>query len=1368
MAGNRGIRTAIALVLLVGALIVGAGSGSSSPPATPAASGMNDTEAITDQVTQGALRVQKADGEVVECPLKHTDVEADISGFIARVKVTQTFFNPLDEKIEAVYVFPLPHQSAVDDMTMIIGGRRIVGVIKRRQAARIIYEQALARGQTAALLEQERPNVFTQSVGNIGPKQEVRIEISYVDVLKYDMGTYEFHFPMVVGPRYIPGTPASTIPPVPLELKGKVGELDRTKVIEGSDEPTGTGWAPDTDRVPDASRITPPVLKPGYRNGHDIALSVNLEAGVPVQDLKSTNHLAEIGRPTGSAATVVLSPEDAIPNKDFVLRYGVVGEKPEMAVLGHKQLHPGIAGNWDGLDDTGYFMLMIQPGEDERLTKSPPREICFLIDVSGSMSGEPTAKVRDAMEGFLASCKDHDTVQVITFAGRASKLFEKAVPVTKGNINRALDFTRNIRSGGGTEMLKGIKMAINDPLDEKRVRIVILLTDGYIGNEAEIIAEVGRRCGDQIRFWCVGIGSSPNQFLIDGVARQGGGMSKILGLNDDPTEMVQEVMFRIHRAQLANVAIDWGDMAVSETFPAKIPELWAGRPIIIFGRYDGGGRTAIRVTGTVEGEPASWPLTVAFPTRQDANAVLAKVWARNKIEDLMHQTYYQGSPLVEELVTQIALDYRLMSQYTSFVAVDESELDDMVEPARPPRRMLVPVPIPEGTRYEGFFGEACDEEEFALDIGGLGAIPSASTFGYVARFGGRVGGGARGKRRLSSTAVISGGALNAPMRLSTRLPFARGTWDIPTARAELAEARFMPSRGRPGLSGYGAFRSFALASPPVSAGLALVDVDGAVPAELQHTDAEAAVWSVAQQAVYEYAETMLTHAAKVMEKAKALAKEGDLAAARAGFTLAWLVDATCAAFGRSDGRIGDVALEEIEKLDRRLIESRASELPALKTKLDLVIRDRSIADALRDIGRAAGVRIELISGSLEDARALMGRKDLRVTYLDLRRATVAQALDWILRPVRMTWWLRGDGIACGTARRGPGASAWVYDVGHLALPCAREVEGIKERDKLAQLVQSSTDAFLDAVRTQLTLAHEDAMWFGPGQLLLYADADKHAAAAELFARLADPQTAFSGKLAELHNLTGKRAEGSEKLRVSLVALRERALVQRTLYAHSWRLLAGASRARLDLEALTELRIAWNRPEMAELLQGAGALTALRSLWAVTESARALPEERELASLASFVRETSRAAVGDALASLAKSPEDVRAFFKVLYASLALADDGAFRAKAGALLLGNGAGSSQVDDARILAAALLSPVGTTDVGPLVELVSKGVAGDDMVALTAIACRRVGGEAWRVFRSEAQELLGRQPLAGSVVILVNSLSATPLAIAAGGGT
>ena len=453
---------------------------------------------MEQEITQGALRVE-IDEQIIECPLKHTDVKANISGFIARVTVTQTFHNPYDEKIEAVYVFPLPHTAAIDDMTMTVGDRRIVGLIKRRAEAQALYQAAIQQGKTASLLEQERPNIFTQSVGNIQPNDEVRIEISYVDVLDYDMGTYEFHFPMVVGPRYIPGIPTSKMPELPNELQGKVGELEvpLDAPLDGAD-PSGTGVAPDTDRVPDASRITPPVLKPGYRTAHDISLAVSLDAGVPIQDIQIVNHTTAVERAGASGATAVLSPADSIPNKDFVMKYAVVGEKPEMAVLAHSKG-----------PEQGYFMLMIQPKLDAELVEAPPREIVFLVDVSGSMRGEPTQKVKETMHHFLRLTKPTDTVQVITFSNRADKLFEKSVSATQANIEHALNFTQQMRGGGGTEMLNAIKLVLNEPVDRERVRIVVMLTDGYIGNEAEIIAEIDRRAGDQIRFSAIGIGTSP-------------------------------------------------------------------------------------------------------------------------------------------------------------------------------------------------------------------------------------------------------------------------------------------------------------------------------------------------------------------------------------------------------------------------------------------------------------------------------------------------------------------------------------------------------------------------------------------------------------------------------------------------------------------------------------------------------------------------------------------------------------------------------------------------------------------------------------------------------------------------------------------
>jgi Ca-activated chloride channel family protein len=282
--------------------------------------------------TQGSLQVIDQRGKLVGlCPLKHTDVKAEISGFLSRVVITQEFQNPFKEKIEAVYTFPLPHNAAVDDMTMVVGERTVRGKILRREEAQAVYEAARSNGQVATLLDQERPNIFTQSVANIMPGEQVRITISYVETLKYENGAYEFVFPMVVAPRYFTGTPTE-----PSAAPTSIG---------------GNGFAPNTDRVPDAAHITPQPAPAGMRAGHDISLDVTLDAGVPIDVLSSKTHEVDTERPDDHRAHVRLKSNTEIPNKDFILRYDVAGKAIEDALMIHRS------------DKGGFFTMMVQPPE---------------------------------------------------------------------------------------------------------------------------------------------------------------------------------------------------------------------------------------------------------------------------------------------------------------------------------------------------------------------------------------------------------------------------------------------------------------------------------------------------------------------------------------------------------------------------------------------------------------------------------------------------------------------------------------------------------------------------------------------------------------------------------------------------------------------------------------------------------------------------------------------------------------------------------------------------------------------------------------------------------------------------------------------
>ncbi len=611
---------------------------------------------------QGSLTVP---GSGAECPLKHTDVKAEITGFLARVTVTQQFGNPFKEKIEAVYTFPLPSDAAVDDMTLLVGSRTVRGVIKKREEARAIYDAARAAGHVAGLLDQERPNVFTQSVANIMPGEQVSITISYVETLKYDSGTYEFVFPMVVGPRYVPG-----------RATGR----------------QGGGWADDTDRVPDASRVTPPVAVPGTRAGHDISIQVSLDAGVPLDTIGSATHDVDVERPSVHQAAVRLRDKAVIPNKDFILKYDVAGRAISDAVLAHHDARGG------------FFTLILQPPERVAAEDVTPKELVFVLDTSGSMSGFPIEKAKETMRLALSSLYPRDTFNLITFSGDTRILFPEPVPATAANLQKATEFLSSTRGSGGTEMMKAIRAAL-DPSDAQgHIRVVCFMTDGFVGNDMEIISEVQRH--PNARVFAFGIGSSVNRFLLDKMALYGRGEVEYVGLNDDGSAAARRFQQRVRQPLLTDIRIDWGGLPIADIYPRRIPDLFSAKPVVIHGRYTSPAAGTIRLRGALAGRDYSRDIRASLPAAAPDHDVLASLWARTRIDDLMSQDYYgiqmnQPRASVRDAITQLGLDYRLMTQFTSFVAVEEMTITDGGQR----RRIQVPVELPEGVSYEGVFGE---------------------------------------------------------------------------------------------------------------------------------------------------------------------------------------------------------------------------------------------------------------------------------------------------------------------------------------------------------------------------------------------------------------------------------------------------------------------------------------------------------------------------------------------------------------------------------------------------------------------------------------------------------------------------------------
>ena len=601
----------------------------------------------------GAMLARVQEKEI-PLPLKHTDVKGQISGYIATVEVTQQFDNPYSEKIEAVYVFPLPDNAAVNDFLMVVGERKIRGIIRERQEAEQIYQQAKQQGYVASLLTQERPNIFTQKVANIEPGKKIDVNIKYFNTLAYVDGWYEFVFPMVVGPRFNP--PGST-EGVGAVARGKAGISGQATEVQ--------------------------YLKPNERSGHDISLAVNIDAGVAIEEVACSSHAIKNSADGKEKTHVQLSSLDSIPNKDFVLRFKVAGQTVKSALVTHRDKRGG------------FFTLMLYPPDDLKRVNRTAMQMVFVMDTSGSMSGQPIAKSKEAVVRALRKLEPDDTFQVIRFANDSSKFASDPVPATNENVQRGVEYVENLQAGGGTMMIEGMKAALDFPHDPRRFRLVSFMTDGYIGNEAEILAAVHEKLGDT-RIFSFGVGTSVNRYLLDRMAKLGKGAVAYVGLNDSSSEVVDLFYDRISHPALTDVSIDWGNLEVSDVYPRTIPDLFVGRPIVITGRFKGQRSTTIRVAGRVGNLDKEISIPVKLNDASSTHPGIACVWARKRIEDLATQATYDKSTDLPGEIKQVALDYGLMSAYTAFIAVDSSRQtagDHGVTVA-------VPVPVPEGVRYD--------------------------------------------------------------------------------------------------------------------------------------------------------------------------------------------------------------------------------------------------------------------------------------------------------------------------------------------------------------------------------------------------------------------------------------------------------------------------------------------------------------------------------------------------------------------------------------------------------------------------------------------------------------------------------------------
>jgi Ca-activated chloride channel family protein len=597
---------------------------------------------------QGRLAVRSGD-RWLAMPLERTRFDTLVVGTIAETTVTQKFHNPFDQPIEALYTFPLAADGAVDGYAITVGSRTIRGEMKARAEAQKLYEEAKNDGRTAALLEQERANIFTQSLANIAPGESIEVTLHVVQPLRQERGTFELALPTVVGPRYAPA-----------------------------------------DRVADAKKINPPQIPDGFVPCADLELSVAIEAGMPIQGISAKYHTIAVERQEGGAL-IELARAGELLNRDFVLTWGLAGPEPRASLLTQKGA------------DGGAFTLTIMPPTVISADKIRPRELVFVIDSSGSMMGEPIDTAKEAVRRALDGMQPQDTFQILNFADRASQLGPVGLANTAENRERGLRYLDQVASGGGTEMLSGIRAALDMPGQPERMRMVLFLTDGYIGDEAQIFRAIDERIGNaNARLFSLGVGGGVNRYLLDGMATAGRGAVTYMGPGESPKAVVDRFYQQIDRPVLTDIEIDWGGLSVEEVLPARIPDLFAGQPVVVFGRFKGAPSGTIKLKGQIGGEPVEIPVDVDF-AGAETHTGLTSMWARKKVDALLSYPVrpYDVPEAVQKDVIALATRYKIMTEYTAFIAVDERRV---VDPDGTIKTVSVPVEVPMGTVRQDSYG----------------------------------------------------------------------------------------------------------------------------------------------------------------------------------------------------------------------------------------------------------------------------------------------------------------------------------------------------------------------------------------------------------------------------------------------------------------------------------------------------------------------------------------------------------------------------------------------------------------------------------------------------------------------------------------
>ncbi|GHF94517.1 marine proteobacterial sortase target protein [Thalassotalea marina] len=612
------------------------------------------------QVEQGSFFLQEdPSADFVMSPLLDTAVDIKVTGLIARAKVTQTFTNPTDQWLNGTYVFPLPENAAVDQLTMHIGERVIKATIEPKQKAKKMFQQAKLAGKKASLLQQSRPNLFTNEVANIGPNETIKVTIEYQQLVHFEQDKFTLRFPTTITERYLPLKP---LPEQHIELNDSGWAVSQPSYSQ-----TNNNQQPESAK----EEITAPK--------HKVALNISLNPGFKLQQISSDVHPITQSEHAKNQYLVRLT-ESMIANQDFVL---TLQAAPSSA--------PSAAHFSEVTEHGHYGLIMLMPPTQDMANNTLPREVIFVIDTSGSMAGGSMEQAKQALQLAINDLSENDSFNIVQFDSSATKMSLMPLMATVNNKQMAARYIEQLEADGGTEMLAALKLALATPsADLSKLRQVIFITDGAVGNELQLFDFIDKNL-KQSRLFTVGIGAAPNSYFMTEAALMGKGTYTYVNSLQTVQNKMQQLFSKLNSPVLANLKINLPQSA--DIYPRNLPDLYQGEPLLI-SYFSDEPLTELQATGELNTHFWQQPLKL---TSSAAQSGLATLWARRKIAQLerdknlgrLAEGAEQLNENIDQLILSIAIQHHIVSSMTSLVAIDvtptakQKSLESKVHNLRP-------------------------------------------------------------------------------------------------------------------------------------------------------------------------------------------------------------------------------------------------------------------------------------------------------------------------------------------------------------------------------------------------------------------------------------------------------------------------------------------------------------------------------------------------------------------------------------------------------------------------------------------------------------------------------------------------------------